>query len=217
MSQRRTLIGLAIAFVLLAFALAVQNQQRLDAPLPTAPVRFSRVLPELTVLEIQAIQLENPNLEGQQFIMARGGDGLWVGVDPARAIQAEAVTPLPAGETILPDGQPTPTLSLGGARPLLEDMGTNIARTIVLLPYTRVLPLPEDADMQLYGFSPNGLLFIQVVRADGTGHVIAVGTLTPDRSSYYVLVDDQPNVYVVERPAVDYLVTQLRTPPYATS
>lgn len=93
------------------------------------------------------------------------------------------------------------------------EAASNIARTLVLLPYSRTIPLPETFDLRDYGFAPNGTLMIQVLTAAGDAHAVAIGGLAPSAAAYYALIDEQPDLYVLERPAVDYLITQLRNPP----
>lgn len=89
-----------------------------------------------------------------------------------------------------------------------------IARTIVLLPYTQTLPEPTADQLDDYGLVANsGTLIIGAILTDGTPLGVAVGGLTPTGTSYFALVDDRPEVYILERAAVDFLIVQLRTPP----
>lgn len=94
---------------------------------------------------------------------------------------------------------------------LNAEAATAIARTIVLLPYQRTVP--EVDNLSLYGFNPYGTLLIQVLLADGAQHGVAVGGLTPTGSSYYTLVDERLEVYLVERGPVDFLMNYLLSPP----
>jgi hypothetical protein len=93
------------------------------------------------------------------------------------------------------------------------EAASSIARTLVLLPYSRTIPLPDTFDLRDYGLAPNGSLMIQVLTTEGDAHVIAVGGLAPSQAAYYALVDELPDLFVLERPAVDYLITQVRNPP----
>ncbi|MDX2140040.1 MAG: hypothetical protein SF123_18280 [Chloroflexota bacterium] len=87
---------------------------------------------------------------------------------------------------------------------------TAIASSIVLLPYYRTLPnIPQSDLATLYGFNP-GTLLITVLLNDGAQHAVLVGGLTPAGDTYYALVDQQTEVYVVERRAIDYLFVVLR-------
>ncbi len=86
----------------------------------------------------------------------------------------------------------------------------SIAATITLLPYYRRLDQAAQEPLTTYGFSPLGTLLVQVVLNNGTQHAIAVGGLTPSGDTYYVILDAQPDVYVVERRAIDFLFVQMR-------
>jgi hypothetical protein len=97
---------------------------------------------------------------------------------------------------------------------LTENAGTNIARTIALLPYERTLPLDED-NMQDYGFEPTPSLLIQFVLITGEANGIAVGGLTASGTGFYSIVNDREDLYLLIPEAVAYLITQLRSPPIA--
>jgi hypothetical protein len=98
----------------------------------------------------------------------------------------------------------------GQIQPLNQAAATAIASSVVLLPYYRTLPnIPESDLAPLYGFNP-GVLLITVLLNDGAQHAVLVGGLTPAGDTYYALVDEQPDVYVVERRAIDYLFVVLR-------
>jgi hypothetical protein len=98
---------------------------------------------------------------------------------------------------------------------LEENAGTNIARTIALLPSTRTVRLPENGDLTPFGFAPNGLLFVQVLLTNGEGHAVAIGGVTPNMEGHYALVDDQAELHVLLTEAVAYLISVLRDPPLA--
>jgi hypothetical protein len=94
------------------------------------------------------------------------------------------------------------------------DAASNIATTVVLMPYQQTVTLTEDTDLTQYGFRPEGILSVEVLLTQNeSGHVIAVGALSPSVLEYYVLIDDQPQLFLMERGAVDYLITQLAQPP----
>jgi len=101
----------------------------------------------------------------------------------------------------------------GGA--LEENAGTNIARTIALLPSTRTVRPPDDGDLTSFGFTPNGLLFVQVLLINGEGHTVAIGGVTPNMEGHYALVDDRAELHVLLTEAVAYLISVLRDPPLA--
>jgi hypothetical protein len=92
---------------------------------------------------------------------------------------------------------------------------TNIAKTIALLPYDRTLQIEQDADLRDFGFNPNGRLAVEAVLTSGETHGVLVGTLAPSNAVYYALVDARPEIYLLHRAAIDFLITQLRTPPVA--
>jgi hypothetical protein len=106
------------------------------------------------------------------------------------------------------DGNWTAPNSVGT---LNTDAATTIARTIVLLSYQRTIPEPEN--LTTLGFNPYGIFLIQVLMLNGEEHGIAVGGLTPTQDTYYVLVDERSDVYLVRREQLDYLMNYLLTPP----
>ncbi len=87
-----------------------------------------------------------------------------------------------------------------------------IAQSLVLLNFNTLIEA-EDADLQTYGFDPNGILFVEFIVLDGTAHVLAVGGLSTDRNNYYVIVDDRPGVYRCGRGPIDFLIQSLLSPP----
>jgi len=91
----------------------------------------------------------------------------------------------------------------------------NIARTMVLMPFERILPLNPSDDLTTYGFTPEGILAIEILLTNGDSHAVAVGYRTPTENSYYALVDDRPSLYLLERGAIDFLISRLKSPPVA--
>lgn len=87
-----------------------------------------------------------------------------------------------------------------------------IARTMVLLPFSRTLPLGANDDKTAYGFTPEGILAIEIIESNIT-HAVAVGYRTPTEENYYALVDNRADLYLLERAPVDFLIAQLRNPP----
>ncbi|MCK6577177.1 MAG: DUF4340 domain-containing protein [Anaerolineae bacterium] len=96
---------------------------------------------------------------------------------------------------------------------LEEGAGTVLARTMALLPYTS--EMQAEPNLATYGFTPEGVLAIEIVLVDGGSHAVAVGFRTPTEQGYYAFVDDRPDLYILDRSAVDYLISQLRDPPVA--
>lgn len=88
-----------------------------------------------------------------------------------------------------------------------------IARTFVLLPYARSINITSETDLDLYGFAGTPRLLFQMVLADGTGHVVAVGSQTPDGAAYFALVDERDEVYMLERGPVDFLNGYIQSAP----
>lgn len=89
-----------------------------------------------------------------------------------------------------------------------------IARTMVVLPFHRTVPLSASDDKATYGFTPEGILAVEIVLNSGS-HAIAIGYRTPTSDAYYALVDDRSDLYLLERSAVDFLIAALKTPPVA--
>lgn len=91
---------------------------------------------------------------------------------------------------------------------------TLIARTVVLLPYRDSFSIDDAADLTQYGFIPEGgefaILFITV---DGEEHIVTIGYPNMNSPTFYALVDDRPEVYLIERPPLDFLVSYFREPP----
>lgn len=95
------------------------------------------------------------------------------------------------------------------------DAASAIARTFALLPYGRSINIVPDTDLSAYGFTETPRLLFQLVLTDGSGHVIAVGGLTPDGSAYYALVDERDEIFLLERGPVDFLEGYIQSPPLA--
>ena len=90
-----------------------------------------------------------------------------------------------------------------------------IARTMVLLPYSSTVGITDETDLTQYGFTPEGILSLEIVLTNGLTHGVAIGFRTPSENDYYALVDDRDELYFVVRPAVDYLISRLKSPPIA--
>ncbi|MFN8529982.1 MAG: hypothetical protein U0670_15380 [Anaerolineae bacterium] len=92
-----------------------------------------------------------------------------------------------------------------------QETANNLALTLSLLPYTQTLTNPTTADLESFGLRPRPVLLISAVTSDGQGIAVAVGNRTLPNTSYYAIIDDRPDVYVLERAAVDYLAISART------
>ncbi len=93
------------------------------------------------------------------------------------------------------------------------EAATNIAKTVVLLPYESTIEVKPDTLLSDFGFRPDGVFSIEILLRDGITHAISIGDLNSSGVSYYGLVDDKKVIYVMERRAIDYLWVQLRKPP----
>jgi hypothetical protein len=89
----------------------------------------------------------------------------------------------------------------------------NIARTVVIAPIERTEPVNIGDDLSQFGFTPEGNLSIEVLKTDGSGHVIAIGGLTANEVTYYALIDSLPRLFLLNRGAIEYLRQQLANPP----
>ncbi len=90
---------------------------------------------------------------------------------------------------------------------------SNIARTIAILPYRRSFEVDENTDLTQYGFRPNGEFFIQFITSDGEEHVVAIGEPTFESPTFYALIDDRKQIYLIERAPIDFLVDYFLQPP----
>ncbi|MEQ8677610.1 MAG: DUF4340 domain-containing protein [Aggregatilineales bacterium] len=179
--RNRGLLVLFGVFLLLAALLVLQDRGTIGGGNNTAiPTAFLlRVFPEMAVLDIQAIRLQNP-ASGQTLSLARDDFGNWESFEYSEALD--------------------------------QNLATTIARSVVLLPYTRTINLSEDTDIAQYGFdSPQFLLSVQMV--NGESHVVLVGDPLQTGPEFYALVDDREQLYVIQRSPIDYLVTFFADPP----
>ncbi|MEP7290320.1 MAG: hypothetical protein ABI835_01000 [Chloroflexota bacterium] len=98
---------------------------------------------------------------------------------------------------------------------LISAEAENIARTIVLLPVSDTIALPQGDDLATFGFTPEGVLSVEIVLSSGVSHAVAVGYRTPTDDNYYAIVDDSSEMYLIFRPPIDYLISRLKSPPVA--
>ncbi len=90
---------------------------------------------------------------------------------------------------------------------------TNIAKTVVLLPYESTIEVKPDTKLADFGFRPDGVFSIEILLRNNTSHAVTIGDLNTTEVSYYGLVDDKKVIYVMERRAIDYLWVQFKNPP----
>jgi hypothetical protein len=180
--NRRNLFILLAVFVGLTVLAAFQAQQRntFNPAAETAAGSFLGRDLNLTVLDIQAIRLRDPNSE-VSFVVSRDTAGNWT-------------APLNEGS-------------------LDQDAASSIARTVVLAGYQQTLPITDTTDLSQYGFQPNGIFSVDVLRTDTEGHVIAFGNMVPSGTAYYAIIDDKSDIFFIERGAVEYLMAYMVQPP----
>jgi hypothetical protein len=94
-----------------------------------------------------------------------------------------------------------------------QEAVSNMAATLVILPYRRTFSIDADTDLGQYGISPTPDFIVQFITFNGEQHSIAFGDPSFESLTFYTLVDDRQQVYLVERPPVDYLVTNFINPP----
>lgn len=94
-----------------------------------------------------------------------------------------------------------------------QTTAAGIAKTVTLLPYRESVATSPSTRLADFGFAPEGSLALEIVLFNGRTHAIAVGNLTPDQLAYYALADNLPQIFVLERGAIDYLRQQLNNPP----
>jgi hypothetical protein len=191
MMPRRRLLILLGAFVLLLAAAFLQGRSNGPQPTlapPTAEITVTptllpllRIFPDMTVLDIQAIRIEDPNTS-DSIILTRDASNNWIAPDH--------------------EGQ------------LDTDDASDIARTIILIPYSRSINITSQTVLGDYGFEPNGQLFISLVMKNGEGHVLAVGALSETDPVYYALLDERDEIFEVERGPVEFLRNFLLSPPF---
>ncbi len=92
-------------------------------------------------------------------------------------------------------------------------VASNIAKTVVLLPYESTIEVKPDTPLADFGFQPDGIFAIEIILRTNITHAIVIGNLNPDGVSYYGLADDKKVIYVMERRAIDFLLVNLNKPP----
>jgi len=98
---------------------------------------------------------------------------------------------------------------------LVQEEANGIARTMVAMTYNSTFALPDGQNLTTYGFTPEGVLAVEIVLSSGESHAVAVGYRTPTEDNYYAIVDDRTELYLIMRAPVDYLISRLKSPPIA--
>lgn len=182
--NRRTLLVLAVLFVVLGIIAFLQSQQgpppAFDSQATLESYLWMGQTLNMSPEDIAAIRLRAP-LENKTFALSRSVDGSWsIPGDPKTVDQTIAV---------------------------------GIAKTVTLLPYRETVTISPSTRLQDFGFNPEGNLAIEIVLLNGKTHAIAIGDFTSDQLAYYALADSLPMVFLLERGAIDYLRQQLNNPP----
>lgn len=149
------------------------------ATTPTLPPLLP-IFPDMMVLDIRAIRIEDPN-SSDSITLTRDQSDNWTVADR--------------------EGQ------------LDTNVASDIARTIILLPYSRSINITSQTILSNYGFDPNGQLFVSIVMKNGESHVLAIGALSQADPIYYALVDERDEIFEVERGPVEFLRNFLLSPP----
>ena len=167
--------------------IGIATWQRLPANAqPTAtltadPRDVQTVFRHLTPDRIQALRIDDPSSD-RDLILESNGQGGWrlVGVADPTAID-----------------------------PIVAH---NIAKTVAFIPYVEILPSGDDVELVNFGLTAETFwLQIQVILTTMETRNIVVGRLVPgEQNGYYALVDDRPEIYILNRGAVDFLVVYLR-------
>lgn len=192
MMSRRSIMVLLVIFILMAIAVLIQNSQTTETVPQVIAVTST---PEITAIPTGMLLRVFPELA----------------VLDIQAIRLEAPA---SGHTF------TISRSVDGAwttpdeRTSLQDGDASaIARTLVLLPYARSINITLDTDFAAYGFEDGPRLLFQIIMRDGSGHAVAVGALAPDNATYFALVDERDELYLIERGPVDYLNGYVQSAP----
>lgn len=102
MRNRRTLFLFIIIFAALVIVAYLQTRPAPPPPATAVPTPFlERIFPELAVLDIQAIRLEDP-ADGRVFTISRGPTGEWTAPDSEGVLDAGAATQIARTIALLP-------------------------------------------------------------------------------------------------------------------
>jgi hypothetical protein len=104
MNGRRNIVILAMVFAILLIITVLQNEQIVfspGAPTPFPTGVYRRVFPEMAVLDIQAIRLENP-VSGVTFTISRASDGTWTAPESEQTLDTDVATMIAQTMVLLP-------------------------------------------------------------------------------------------------------------------
>lgn len=107
MTNRRMVIVLLVVFALLVVATMLQNRESTPEATPVPTASFTRLFPDMTVLDIQAIRLMNPNT-GVTFDISRDEDGTWVPLDGDGVLDQSAARSVAESIVLMPYDRSVP-------------------------------------------------------------------------------------------------------------
>lgn len=115
MTSRRGLIALVLIFGGLTLVLLLQGEGNSRQPAPTSISDFARIFPELTVLDLAAIRVEDP-INGDVFTIARDAGGTWIVPGSAAPLYPDAGTGIARITALLPYQRTLPIPEDGNLR-----------------------------------------------------------------------------------------------------
>lgn len=184
MKNRYLVMVLAVVLMALVAVAVWQAMPRTSLPTTSATTGDMRdtqtVFRGFTTEFIQALRIDDPYRD-EDLILERNQEGQW----------------RLAGR------------SDGTLDPLIAD---NIAKTVAFMPYQEIIGGIAATDYVNFGLNAESVwLQIQVILKTTETYNIAVGGLVPgSENGYYALIDDRPEIYVLNRGAVEYLEAYLR-------
>jgi len=181
-NSRPVFVLLVILGLLIAVALWQARPQTIVASTPIVDPRLAQtVFRGFTPDQIQALRIDDPTSD-RDLILERDGESGWrlAGVENPDALD-----------------------------PVVAD---NIARTIAFIPYSERLPAINSDQYVHFGLTSETFwLQIQVILVTMETRSIVIGNLVPGtENGYYALVDEEDDVYILDRGAVEFLALHLR-------
>lgn len=192
MRSRRTVILLAAVFVVLVVIAVLQNR---------------------TVSPFQQMLDSVPQTPGQTTLPTPVFHMIYTDM-PVRSLQAIRLhDPITDAAFTLVRNSSGNWTAPGTEGALDKTTASDIAKTVVLLPYLRSLPLESHAKLTDYGFTPMPKMLIELVLINGEQRVIAIGGLVSTNTEYYAVADNRNEVFLLQRGAVEYLYKFIKAPP----
>ena len=180
--KRSTLVALVIFLVLagLVFYLRQQDPVTEESEITSAPPA------EFLLTDTDGIptSIDIQSSDGQQVVIARNADGVWVLEKPI--------------ETGAPQGGEADQASAEAASTQLSSL--------------RIVSRPEVSP-DIAGLVPPSYILI-VKLSSGGEKTVRIGDLTPTGSGYYANVNDNDKVLIISQTGLDALLTMLESPPF---